>query len=83
MRREMFDLSEALEFEKAAAIRDRIKDSEEIRLSRGQPLDPLPREARVCGYSVRMGVATRGGRAGARCARPSVSHWRSRRDFAP
>jgi len=35
MRREMFDLSEALEFEKAAAIRDRIKDLEEIRLSVG------------------------------------------------
>ena len=35
MRREMFDLSEALEFEKAAAIRDRIKDLEEIRLSMG------------------------------------------------
>ena len=35
MRREMFDLSEALEFEKAAAIRDRIKELEEIRLSMG------------------------------------------------
>src|SRR4051812_21010172 len=35
MRREMFDLSEALEFEKAAAIRDRLKDLEEIRLSMG------------------------------------------------
>jgi excinuclease ABC subunit B len=35
MRREMFDLSEALEFEKAAALRDRIKDLEEIRLSMG------------------------------------------------
>jgi excinuclease ABC subunit B len=35
LRREMFDLSEALEFEKAAAIRDRIKDLEEIRLSIG------------------------------------------------
>ena len=35
MRREMFDLSEALEFEKAAALRDRIKDLEEIRLSLG------------------------------------------------
>jgi excinuclease ABC subunit B len=35
LRREMFDLSEALEFEKAAALRDRIKDLEEIRLSLG------------------------------------------------
>jgi excinuclease ABC subunit B len=35
MRREMFDLSEALEFEKAAALRDRIKELEEIRLSMG------------------------------------------------
>jgi excinuclease ABC subunit B len=35
MRREMFDLSESLEFEKAAAIRDRIKELEEIRLSMG------------------------------------------------
>ncbi len=35
LKREMFDLSEALEFEKAAAIRDRIKDLEEIRLSLG------------------------------------------------
>jgi excinuclease ABC subunit B len=35
MRREMFDLSEALEFEKAAAIRDRLKELEEIRLSLG------------------------------------------------
>ena len=35
MRREMFDLSEALEFEKAAALRDRIKELEEIRLSLG------------------------------------------------
>src|SRR6478609_7089232 len=33
MRREMFDLSEALEFEKAATLRDRIKELEEIRLS--------------------------------------------------
>ena len=31
----MFDLAEALEFEKAAAVRDRIKDLEEIRLSLG------------------------------------------------
>jgi protein-arginine kinase activator protein McsA len=31
----MLELSEALEFEKAAAIRDRIKDLEEIRLSLG------------------------------------------------
>jgi excinuclease ABC subunit B len=35
LRREMFDLSENLEFEKAAALRDRIKDLEEIRLSLG------------------------------------------------
>jgi excinuclease ABC subunit B len=35
MRREMFDLSESLEFEKAAALRDRIKELEEIRLSLG------------------------------------------------
>src|SRR3954464_9443032 len=35
MKREMFDLSEALEFEKAATLRDRIKELEEIRLSLG------------------------------------------------
>jgi excinuclease ABC subunit B len=35
MRKEMFDLSEALEFEKAAAIRDRIKELEEIQLAIG------------------------------------------------
>jgi excinuclease ABC subunit B len=35
MRKEMFDLSEALEFEKAAALRDRIKELEEIRLAIG------------------------------------------------
>jgi excinuclease ABC subunit B len=35
MKREMFDLSESLEFEKAAALRDRIKELEEIRLSLG------------------------------------------------
>jgi len=35
MRREMFDLSEALEFEKAAVIRDRLKELEEIQLSLG------------------------------------------------
>jgi excinuclease ABC subunit B len=35
LRRQMTELSEALEFEKAAAIRDRIKDLEEIRLSLG------------------------------------------------
>jgi excinuclease ABC subunit B len=35
LKREMFDLSEQLEFEKAAAIRDRINDLEEIRLSLG------------------------------------------------
>jgi excinuclease ABC subunit B len=35
LKREMFDLSEALEFEKAATLRDRIKDLEEIRLSLG------------------------------------------------
>ena len=33
MRREMFELSEALEFEKAAAIRDRLKELEEIQLA--------------------------------------------------
>jgi protein-arginine kinase activator protein McsA len=31
----MFDLSEKLEFEKAASLRDRIKELEEIRLSMG------------------------------------------------
>ena len=35
MRREMFDLSESLEFEKAAALRDKIKELDEIRLSLG------------------------------------------------
>jgi excinuclease ABC subunit B len=35
MKKEMFELSEALEFEKAAALRDRIKELEEIRLSLG------------------------------------------------
>ncbi|HEX3903477.1 MAG TPA: excinuclease ABC subunit UvrB [Polyangia bacterium] len=35
LKRQMLELSEALEFEKAAAIRDRIKDLEEIRLSLG------------------------------------------------
>jgi excinuclease ABC subunit B len=35
LRRQMLDLSEKLEFERAAAIRDRIKDLEEIRLSVG------------------------------------------------
>ncbi len=35
LRRQMLDLSEKLEFEKAAAIRDRINDLEEIRLSMG------------------------------------------------
>jgi excinuclease ABC subunit B len=35
MKREMFDLSEALEFEKAAALRDKIKELEELRLSLG------------------------------------------------
>jgi excinuclease ABC subunit B len=35
MKKEMFDLSESLEFEKAAAIRDRLKELEEIRLSLG------------------------------------------------
>src|SRR3954464_8166334 len=35
MKKEMFDLSEALEFEKAATLRDRIKELEEIRLSLG------------------------------------------------
>ncbi|MEA2701191.1 MAG: excinuclease subunit, partial [Myxococcales bacterium] len=33
MRKEMFDLSEALEFEKAAVIRDKIKELEEIQLA--------------------------------------------------
>jgi excinuclease ABC subunit B len=33
MRKEMFDLSEALEFEKAAALRDKIKDLEEVQLA--------------------------------------------------
>jgi excinuclease ABC subunit B len=32
LKKEMFDLSEALEFEKAAAIRDRIRDLEELAL---------------------------------------------------
>ena len=35
LRRQMLDLSEKLEFEKAAALRDRINDLEEIRLSMG------------------------------------------------
>jgi excinuclease ABC subunit B len=35
MKKEMFELSESLEFEKAAALRDRIKELEEIRLSLG------------------------------------------------
>jgi excinuclease ABC subunit B len=35
MKREMFDLSEALEFEKAAVIRDRLKELEEIQLAIG------------------------------------------------
>jgi excinuclease ABC subunit B len=35
MRKEMFDLSEALEFEKAATLRDKIKDLEEIQLGLG------------------------------------------------
>jgi excinuclease ABC subunit B len=35
LRRQMLDLSEKLEFERAAGIRDRIKDLEEIRLSMG------------------------------------------------
>jgi excinuclease ABC subunit B len=33
MKKEMFDLSEALEFEKAAVLRDRIKELEEIQLA--------------------------------------------------
>jgi excinuclease ABC subunit B len=33
LRKEMFDLSEALEFEKAAAVRDRLKELEEIQLA--------------------------------------------------
>ncbi len=35
LKKEMFDLSEALEFEKAAAIRDRIRELEEIQLAVG------------------------------------------------
>ncbi len=35
LKKQMLELSEALEFEKAAAIRDRIQDLEEIRLSLG------------------------------------------------
>ena len=35
MRREMHDLSEALEFEKAAAVRDKIKELEELQLAVG------------------------------------------------
>ena len=35
LKKQMLELSEELEFEKAAAIRDRIKDLEEIRLSLG------------------------------------------------
>jgi excinuclease ABC subunit B len=35
MRKEMHELSEALEFEKAAALRDKIKDLEEIQLAVG------------------------------------------------
>jgi len=35
LRKQMLELSESLEFEKAAGIRDRIKDLEEIRLSLG------------------------------------------------
>jgi excinuclease ABC subunit B len=35
MRKEMYELSEALEFEKAAAVRDRLKDLEEIQLELG------------------------------------------------
>jgi excinuclease ABC subunit B len=35
MKREMFDLSEALEFEKAAVLRDKLKELEELRLSLG------------------------------------------------
>jgi excinuclease ABC subunit B len=33
LKKEMFDLAEALEFEKAAAVRDRIKDLEELALA--------------------------------------------------
>jgi excinuclease ABC subunit B len=33
MRKEMFDLSEALEFEKAAVLRDKIKELEEVQLA--------------------------------------------------
>ena len=33
LKQEMFDLAEALEFEKAAAIRDRIKDLEQLALA--------------------------------------------------
>ncbi|MEP6653773.1 MAG: UvrB/UvrC motif-containing protein, partial [Myxococcales bacterium] len=33
LRKEMHDLSEAMEFEKAAVVRDRIKDLEELQLA--------------------------------------------------
>ena len=35
MRKEMHELSESLEFEKAAVLRDKIKDLEEIQLAVG------------------------------------------------
>ena len=35
LRKEMHALSDSMEFEKAAAVRDRIKELEEIRLSLG------------------------------------------------
>jgi protein-arginine kinase activator protein McsA len=33
MKKEMFELSESLEFEKAAVLRDKIKELEEIQLA--------------------------------------------------
>jgi excinuclease ABC subunit B len=35
LKKEMFDLSEALEFEKAAVVRDRLKDLEDLQVSLG------------------------------------------------
>jgi excinuclease ABC subunit B len=35
LKREMFDLSEALEFEKAAVVRDRLKDLEDLQVALG------------------------------------------------
>ena len=55
MRKEMFDLSEALEFEKAAALRDRIKELEEIQLAR--IVTPVPLKAAPAPLSRRSGHA--------------------------